>query len=72
MNYTKVKDNPNLLRDNTSQAIINTDDDAYNAYMERKKHQTKKDKKIEDLEKQLQDMRNLVNQLIEKGALNKN
>tara|TARA_Y100000004_G_scaffold68497_2_gene76864 strand:- start:4931 stop:5158 length:228 start_codon:yes stop_codon:yes gene_type:complete len=69
--YFKVKDNPNLLREKDSKAIINTDNDSYNAYMNRKKHQSKKDRKIEKLEQEVQDLKNMILKLVEGGALNR-
>jgi len=43
MAYAKVKGHSNLVRDLKSQAIINTDSDAYARYMARKTKQQKKD-----------------------------
>lgn len=43
--YLKVKDSNDLVRDESSKAILNTDNDALTAY----KRQKKKDKMIEDL-----------------------
>ena len=43
MSTVKVKGHSNLVRDLKSQAIINTDSDAYARYMARKAKQSKKD-----------------------------
>ena len=43
MAYAKVKGHSHLIRDLKSQAIINTDSDAYARYMARKAKQSKKD-----------------------------
>jgi 2-keto-3-deoxy-galactonokinase len=43
MAYAKVKGHSHLVRDLKSQAIINTDSDAYARYMTRKAKQSKKD-----------------------------
>ena len=43
MAYAKVKGHSHLIRDLKSQAIINTDSDAYARYMARKTKQSKKD-----------------------------
>ena len=43
MSTAKVKGHTNLVRDLKSQAIINTDSDAYARYMARKAKQSKKD-----------------------------
>ena len=44
--FLQVEDNPSLVRDNLSQAIINIDNEAYERYMEKKKHQLSKDQEI--------------------------
>jgi hypothetical protein len=43
MSVVKVKGHTHLVRDLKSQAIINTDSDAYARYMTRKAKQSKKD-----------------------------
>ena len=43
MSTVKVKGHTHLVRDLKSQAIINTDSDAYARYMTRKAKQSKKD-----------------------------
>ena len=43
MSTAKVKGHSHLVRDLKSQAIINTDSDAYARYMARKAKQSKKD-----------------------------
>ena len=43
MAYAKVKGHSHLIRDLKSQAIVNTDSDAYARYMTRKAKQSKKD-----------------------------
>ena len=43
MTTAKVKGHSHLVRDLKSQAIINTDSDAYARYMARKAKQSKKD-----------------------------
>ena len=43
MSNVKVKGHTNLVRDLKSQAIINTDSDAYARYMARKAKQSRKD-----------------------------
>ena len=46
MSNVKVKGHTNLVRDLKSQAIINTDSDAYAHYMARKAKQSKKDDEV--------------------------
>ena len=42
----KVEGHPNLVRDTRSQAIINTDSDAYARYMARKQKQAQQDDEV--------------------------
>ena len=44
--YSPVENEPNLVRDNYSKAIINTDITGYEEYMERKKRFLKKEEEI--------------------------
>ena len=46
MSTIKVKGHTHLVRDLKSQAIINTDSDAYARYMARKAKQSKKDDEV--------------------------
>ena len=48
MSIIKVKGHTHLVRDLKSQAIINTDSDAYARYMARKVKQAKKDDEMRD------------------------
>ena len=45
----KVQGHTHLVRDLKSQAIINTDSDAYARYMARKAKQSKKDDEVRDV-----------------------
>ena len=49
MSVVKVKGHTHLVRDLKSQAIINTDSDAYARYMTRKAKQSKKDDEVRDV-----------------------
>ena len=60
MSIVKVKGHTHLIRDLKSQAIINTDSDAYARYMARKVKQSKKDdemREIKDLLREIKDGR---------------
>ena len=65
----KVEGHTNLVRDLKSQAIINTDSDAYARYMSRKAKQSKKDDEvrvvIRDVNELKNEMREIKNLLIE-------
>ena len=49
MSIVKVKGHTHLVRDLKSQAIINTDSDAYARYMARKAKQNRKDDKMREV-----------------------
>lgn len=53
MNKIKVKDELNLYRDSKTNAIINTDMQAYNNYINAKNMKEKEAKKIENLENEI-------------------
>ena len=65
----KVEGHTNLVRDLKSQAIINTDSDAYARYMARKVKQSKKDDEVRDVIRDVNElkneMRDIKNLLIE-------
>ena len=66
---TKVEGHTHLVRDLKSQAIINTDSDAYARYMSRKVKQSKKDDEVRDVIRDVNElkneMRDIKNLLIE-------
>tara|TARA_R100001509_G_C4852837_1_gene210685 strand:+ start:977 stop:1189 length:213 start_codon:yes stop_codon:yes gene_type:complete len=64
--FSIVEENPNLIRDNHSKAIINTDTEAYEAYIKRKKIILEKDKVTEDLRQEVSELKDLVKELIKK------
>ena len=65
----KVEGHTHLVRDLKSQAIINTDSDAYARYMSRKTKQAKKDDVVRDVIRDVNElkneMRDIKNLLIE-------
>ena len=67
MSTIKVKGHTHLVRDLKSQAIINTDSDAYARYMARKAKQAKKDdelrgvvREINTLQAEMIEIKNLI------------
>ena len=68
-NSVKVQGHTHLVRDLKSQAIINTDSDAYARYMSRKAKQSKKDDEVRDVIRDVNElkneMRDIKNLLIE-------
>jgi hypothetical protein len=68
MDYLKVKDHPDLVRDTKSNAILNTDLDALNKYREDRNYKMKLARVVEDNETMKQEMseiKNLLKQLLE-------
>jgi len=69
MSTVKVKGHTHLVRDLKSQAIINTDSDAYARYMARKVKQTKKDDEMRSVVREVNslktEMREIKDLLIE-------
>jgi len=69
MSTAKVKGHTHLVRDLKSQAIINTDSDAYARYMARKVKQTKKDDEMRSVVREVNslktEMREIKDLLIE-------
>ena len=57
MSTVKVKGHPHLYRDLRSQAIINTDSDAYARYMTRKAKQSKKDDEMRSVVREVNSLK---------------
>ena len=72
MSTLKVKGHTNLVRDLKSQAIINTDSDAYARYMARKAKQQKKDdemreviRDVNEIKKEMFELKDLLKKVID-------
>ena len=72
MSTLKVKGHTNLVRDLKSQAIINTDSDAYARYMARKAKQQKKDdevreeiRDVNEIKKEMFEIKDLLKKVID-------
>ncbi len=59
----KVKGHINLVRDLKSQAIINTDSDAYAKYMARKIKQKEKDDEVRQVVRDVNELRNEMREI---------
>ena len=57
MSTVKVKGHTHLVRDLKSQAIINTDSNAYARYMERKAKQTKKEDEMRKVVREVNEIK---------------
>ena len=72
MAFAKVKGHSHLVRDLKSQAIINTDSDAYARYMARKAKQAKKDdevrkviRDVNEIKKEMFQIKDLLKKVID-------
>ena len=75
MTFAKVKGHTHLVRDLKSQAIINTDSDAYARYMSRKAKQAKKDdevrkviREVNDIKSEMFEIKDLLKKVLEKNG----
>ena len=75
MAYAKVKGHSNLVRDLKSQAIINTDSDAYARYMARKAKQQKKDdemrkvvREVNEIKTEMFEIKDLLKKVLDKDG----
>jgi hypothetical protein len=65
MKKIKIKDEFNLFRDSSTNAIINTDMQSYNNYISSKKMKEEESKKIENIENEILDVKNDLNEIKE-------
>lgn len=63
MDYIKVKDRDNLVRDSLSNGIVNTDIDGYNAYIENYKKTYNESKRIKSIEEDLSELKNSISEI---------
>jgi hypothetical protein len=63
MKRVKVKDEINLFRDVSTNAIINTDMQAYNNYINSRKLKEQESKKIENIENELINVKDDLNEI---------
>ena len=75
MSTLKVKGHTHLVRDLKSQAIINTDSDAYARYMARKVKQQRKDdevrkviREVNDIKSEMFEIKDLLKKVLEKNG----
>lgn len=62
-NYIKVKDKNHLLRDTVSNGIVSTDFESYQTYVQNYKRSHNQNKTIENLEDQINVLKNDMNEL---------
>ena len=75
MSTIKVKGHTHLVRDLKSQAIINTDSDAYARYMTRKAKQQKKDdemrkvvREVNEIKTEMFEIKDLLKKVLDKDG----
>ena len=75
MTIAKVKGHSHLIRDLKSQAIINTDSDAYARYMARKAKQSKKDdemrkvvREVNEIKTEMFEIKSLLKKVLDKDG----
>jgi len=66
MNYLKVADEQNLIRDAESYAILNTDKAAIESAKERKARLKKEKQELDTLKNDVNDIKILLNQIVDK------
>jgi hypothetical protein len=59
----QVKDKKNLFRDENSHAIVNTDRQAYNAYIKLKKQKLEEKEELDSFKKDLDCMKNEIGEI---------
>jgi predicted ribosome quality control (RQC) complex YloA/Tae2 family protein len=65
MAYTKIEGHPNLFRNTESQSIVNTNSEEYSRYLSTLKIKQKDKTKVEVLERDLNDIKEEINQVKE-------
>ena len=61
-----VEGHSSLGRDADSNAILNTDTTAYNAFIKARENAKKKDRTLDDLKKEVDELKDLIKDLIQK------
>jgi hypothetical protein len=64
----KVQGVPGLARDPNTNAILNTDSAGYAAYKHRKRLNAKKDQRLDKLERDMSEIKTLLQQLVSKAS----
>ena len=67
MKRMKVEGRSDLERDLYSNALVNTDSDAYNAFIQKVNEKNAREERLNRLEKDMSEIKDLIRQLIEKG-----
>lgn len=63
MNYSKVEGFNNLMRDETSQAVINTNVTEYHKYLSEKQKKKMDNERMESIENEISDLKSDVSEI---------
>jgi len=66
MAFYKVKDHADLVRDSSSNAILNTDTSTYSAVLARKRKNKHMKRELTRMKNEIAELKNIVNTLINK------
>jgi len=64
--YVKIEDNPNLVRDKESNAVLNTDLNALQKYKMKRNLDRQRDNEISELKKEISEIKSLLYQMVNK------
>jgi hypothetical protein len=64
--YIKVEGYPDLVRDPSNGAIINSDKDAYKNYIDSRNRKLREIERIENLEKDMSEIKNIMYKILDK------
>ena len=67
MKRMKVEGHSDRERDLYSNALVNTDSDAYNTFIQRVNEKNAREERLNRLEKDMSEIKDLIRQLIDKG-----
>jgi hypothetical protein len=62
--HTPIKDNINLIRDETSQAVLNIDETARDKYLKQRAAMMKKQNEIEHLKNEVSELKSGMNEIL--------
>ena len=64
MDYTKIKDSEDLVKDNNSGAILNINNDALTAYRQARTYNMRMHEKVYQMENDISEIKSLLNELV--------
>ena len=64
MDYTKIKDSEDLVKDNNSGAILNINNDALRAQRQARTNNMRMHEKVNQMENDISEIKSLLNELV--------